>query len=188
MKKMTCTTLLALFLFAGCTTISEPKNPDDNLLYGNLSFNFSCIPNNYGIPESSVKLGGIEVKYQNIETKRSIIMTTNNKGEFMRKNVPSGTYILRSLKAKVQYGNSYEAVYEAKINNRDSYTYFVSVANSVINVGKIDLDISITDINYYTCNIRWNNDFDLTYEKFCTEHPYSAWLEKNWFTRLETAE
>lgn len=184
-------TLLCIgFVFASCVSIPEPSEKNSNLLYGNVSFNFSCIPNNYGIPESSTKLNGIDVKFKNVKTGKTLTMTTNSKGEFFKANVPGGTYILQNLKVKVNYGGGYEEEYLANFSkyNLDSAFYFVSVDNAVINLGKIDLDISITDIKYYSWSIRWNKDFDETYYKFCEEHPTSNWISKQWFTPLETAQ
>lgn len=180
--------LCSSLIFTGCSSIPEPKSAEDNLLYGNVNFNFSCIPNNYGIPASSTKKDGIEVNFQNIKTKRIIKMTTNNKGEFMRKNIPDGTYIMRSLKAKVNYGNGYESEYKAEFDRNSSNFYFVSLANSVINMGVIDLDITITDINYYSWRVEWDKDFSEAYYKFSAEHPNSTWLDKDWYSRMETAE
>lgn len=180
--------LCSSLIFTGCSSIPEPKTAEDNLLYGNVNFNFSCIPNNYGIPTSSTKKDGIEVNFQNIKTKRIIKMTTNHNGEFLRKNIPDGTYIMRSLKAKVNYGNGYESEYKAEFDRNSSNFYFVSLANSVINMGVIDLDISITDMNYYSCRVEWDKDFSEAYYKFSTEHPTSTWLDKDWYNRAETAE
>lgn len=179
--------LCASFIFSGCTSVPEPKNTEDSLLYGNVYFNFSCIPNNYGIPESSTKKDGIEVKFQNIKTKRLITMTTNYKGEFMRKNIPSGTYIIYSLKTKVTYGNGYEDEYEAKFDkNKTTNFHFMPLANSVVNLGTIDLNISITDINYYIWHVEWDKGFSDSYTKFCSEHENSGWINKNWYTRDES--
>lgn len=176
-------------LFASCASVPEPSEKNSNLLYGNVSFNFSCIPNNYGIPESSTKLNGIDVKFKNIKTGKTLTVTTNNKGEFFKANVARGTYILKSLNAKVDYGGGYAVDYGVDFKKmRESDFYFVSVDNVVINLGKIDLDISITDINYYNAYVRWNKDFDETYYKFCDEHPTSNWISKQWFTPRETAE
>lgn len=180
--------LCSSLIFTGCSSIPEPKTAEDNLLYGNVNFNFSCIPNNYGIPTSSTKKDGIEVNFQNIKTKRIIKMTTNHNGEFLRKNIPDGTYIMRSLKAKVNYGNGYESEYKAEFDRNSSNFYFVSLANSVINMGVIDLDISITDMNYYSWRVEWDKDFSEAYYKFSTEHPTSTWLDKDWYSRAETAE
>lgn len=180
--------LCSSLIFTGCSSIPEPKTAEDNLLYGNVNFNFSCIPNNYGIPTSSTKKDGIEVNFQNIKTKRIIKMTTNHNGEFLRKNIPDGTYIMRSLKAKVNYGNGYESEYKAEFDRNSSNFYFVSLANSVINMGVIDLDISITDMNYYSWRVEWDKDFSEAYYKFSTEHPTSTWLDKDWYNRAETAE
>ncbi len=181
--------LCSSLIFTGCTSIPEPKTAEDNLLYGNVYFNFSCIPNNYGIPTSSTKKDGIEVNFQNIKTKRIIKMVTNHKGEFIRKNIPDGTYIIHSLKAKVNYGNGYESEYEAKFDkNKTTNFHFISLANSVINMGVINLDISITDINYYSWRVEWDKDFSEAYYKFSTEHGDSSWLDKTWYTRMETIE
>lgn len=195
MKKSTIATMIATLclcasvIFTGCTSVPEPKNTEDNLLYGNVYFNFSCIPNNYGIPESSTKKDGIEVKFQNIKTKRIITMTTNYKGEFMRKNIPSGTYIIYSLKSKVNYGNGYEIVYEAKFDKyKTTNFHFMPLSNSVVNLGIIDLDISMNDINYYNWRVEWDKDFSDSYIKFCSEHENSGWINKNWYTRAESLE
>lgn len=40
--------LCSSLIFTGCASVPEPKTAEDNLLYGNVYFNFSCIPNNYG--------------------------------------------------------------------------------------------------------------------------------------------
>lgn len=191
LKTATSAALICFSLiFASCASIPEPSKKNSNLLYGNVSFNFTCIPNNYGIPESSEKSNGIEVKFKNVKTNKTITMTTNNKGEFYRTNVPEGTYVFKSLKAKVNYGGGYEAEYIADFckTPKESYFYFVSLGNVVMNLGKINLDISITDINYYSYYIRWDEDFDETYYNFCMEHPDSDWINKDWYTRKETTE
>lgn len=135
-------------IFTGCSSIPEPKSAEDNLLYGNVNFNFSCIPNNYGIPASSTKKDGIEVNY----------------------------------------GNGYESEYKAEFDRNSSNFYFVSLANSVINMGVIDLDITISDLNYYSYRVEWDKDFSEAYYKFSAEHPNSTWLDKDWYSRMETAE
>lgn len=195
MKKSTIATMIATLclcasvIFTGCTSVPEPKNTEDNLLYGNVYFNFSCIPNNYGIPESSTKKDGIEVKFQNIRTNRIITLTTNHKGEFMRKNIPDGTYTIHSMKAKVNYGNGYEDVYEAKLDKKKTMDFrFKPRANSVVNLGIINLNISITDIDYYNWSIEWNTDFSDAYTKFCSEHENSAWIDKDWYNSSESIE
>lgn len=114
-------------------------------------------------------------------------MTTNYKGEFMRKNIPSGTYIIYSLKTKVNYENGNEYEYEAKFNkNKTTNFHFMPLANSVVNLGTIDLNISITDINYYIWRVEWDKGFSDSYTNFCSEHENSGWINKNWYTRDES--
>ena len=56
MKKSILSILVAALFAAvlsSCASIPEPSEKDNNLIYGQLEFNFSCIPNNYDIPEKS---------------------------------------------------------------------------------------------------------------------------------------
>lgn len=55
-------------------------------------------------------------------------------------------------------------------------------------MGVINLDISITDINYYSWRVEWDKDFSEAYYKFTSEHGDSSWLNKTWYTRIETIE
>lgn len=184
--KILCSAVIAVSL-ASCASIPEPSEKKDNLLYGQVEFNFSCIPNNYGIPEASTEKGGIEVKFRNIKTNKTITMTTNYKGEFAKAGIPAGTYIIHSLKKKIKYASAYEAEYSATFDkNKTTNFHFKPVSNAVVNMGKISLDISITDIGYYRWSVNWGKGYDETYNNFASHYLESAWLDKEWLTPQET--
>ena len=184
--------LSTMMILSGCASIPEPSEKNDNLLYGNIAFNFTCAPNNWGIPEGNQRTDNIEIKFQNVKTKRIISMRSNSKGEFFKAGIPAGTYRIYSFSKtiKTQYG--FEDNYEVKFNpNKANSLYFISVANCVINLGKIDIDINIPSVGtqytwYYRYN--WDKEFDETYYLMSVEHTESGWLDKDWLTRAETLE
>lgn len=182
----------ALFaaVLSSCASIPEPSEKDNNLIYGQLEFNFSCIPNNYDIPEKSSEKSGIEVKFRNIKTNKIITMTTNSKGEFYHAGIPEGTYIIYSFKKTIKYGaGRYEADYSAVFDkNKTTNFHFIPVEGTVINLGKISLEISIKDIGYYSWRVDWDKDFEKTKRYFSEHQPNSPWLDKEWITRHESLE
>ncbi len=190
-KILKCLTMLVAmtFLFAGCASVPEPSDKNTSLLYGNVEFNFTCVPNNYGIPLSSTEKAGITVWFQNIKTKKIIKLTTNAKGEILRSNVPEGTYIIHSLSKTINYGAGYKAEYIAKFDQHKTTNFhFIPVDDSVVNLGLISLDISITDIGYYNWFVNWDYEFERVKANFLYLHRESGWLDKEWLTRRESLE
>ena len=184
--------LSTMMILSGCASIPEPSEKNDNLLYGNISFNFTCVPNNYGIPESNTRTDNIEIKFQNIKTKRIFSMRSNSKGEFFKAGIPAGTYRIYSFSKTITTSYGFEDCYEIKYDkNTSNSIYFISVSNCVMNLGKIKIHINIPSVGtQYTWNGRteWDLDFDNTYYLMSVEHPDSEWLDKDWLTRAETLE
>ena len=186
--KVLCSAVIAV-CFAGCASIPEPSEKYDNLLYGQVEFNFTCIPNNYQIPESSTEKYGIEVKFRNIKTNNTITMTTNSKGEFARAGIPEGTYIIQSFKKTIKYNAGYEMEFSATFDkNKTTNFHFTPISNTVVNMGLISLDFSITEIGYYSWNVNWGKGYEGTYETFFANHMESDWLDKEWITPKESLE
>ena len=125
-----------------------------------------------------------------IKTNKIITMTTNSKGEFYRAGMPEGTYIIYSFKKTIKYGaGRYEADYSAVFDkNKTTNFHFIPVEGTVINMGKISLEISIKDIGYYSWRVDWDKDFEKTKRYFSEHHPDSAWLDKEWITRHKSLE
>ena len=171
-----------------CASLPEPSEKNDCLVYGNVAFNFTAPPNNHGIPQKNVEKNRISVTFKNIKTKKRVTLYSNSNGEIIKTGIPEGTYIVSSLKKEVTYASGYKAVYEGIFDKNKTFFHFIPTENSVINLGVIDIEIIITDINYYRWQVSWNKDYEKARDVFRHEHPDSEWHRKTWLTPRESLE
>lgn len=186
-----CAAFAALLVFS-CASISEPTGKNNNLIYGNISFNFKCFPNNYGFPQDYSDKNGIEVILQNMNTDKTYILTSKSNGEFSKTGLPDGIYRIKRIKKeqKMEFG------YSVDIDiTRDDFPLlntfqFSPVENSAVNLGTLNLQINVTDIDpdkfTYDCKLGINNNYEQTYNIFADAHADSSWLDADWFTPQES--
>lgn len=179
-------TLLATILFS-CASLPEPSEKNNNLICGNIAYDFKCIPNKYGFPEKFTKTNGIEIQIQNLDTKKTYTMTSKSNGDFSKAGLSKGVYKIIKIKKELKLENGYEQLIEVDLRDKSWNTFeFIPMEYSVINLGKIILDIDVTsiDINYfyYKYSVSWNTGFDKVYNSFLDKNIESSWLNYKWLT------
>ena len=182
-----CAALVALAL-SGCASISEPAEKAETLLYGNIVYNFKCYPNNHGFPENDSKTNGIEIQIENLKTKKTYFINSKSNGEIIRQNLPEGVYRLKKIQRGFKVTNGWAD--DIVINLDDNSYRFAVNADTVTNLGQIDVNIDIVNIDVtqfsWQSNYSWNKDFDKTYNTYASNHIESSWLDKEWLNARES--
>lgn len=182
-----CAALVALAL-SGCASISEPAEKAETLLYGNIVYNFKCYPNNHGFPENDSKTNGIEIQIENLKTKKTYFINSKSNGEIIRQNLPEGVYRLKKIQRGFKVTNGWAD--DMVINLDDNSYRFAVNADTVTNLGQIDVNIDIVNIDVtqfsWQSNYSWNKDFDKTYNTYASNHIESSWLDKEWLNARES--
>ena len=182
-----CAALVALAL-SGCASISEPGEQNNSLLYGNIVYNFKCYPNNHGFPENDSKTNGIEIQIENLKTKKTYFINSKSNGEIIRQNLPEGVYCLKRIQRGFKVTNGWAD--DMKINFETNNYRFAINADTVTNLGQIDVNIDIVniDVTRFTWRPRviWDKDFDKAYNTYASNHIESSWLDKEWLNARES--
>lgn len=182
-----CAALIALS-FSGCASVSEPAEKAETLLYGNIVYNFKCYPNNHGFPENDSKTNGIEIQIQNLKTKKVYFINSKSNGEIIRRNLPEGVYRLKKIQRGFKVTNGWAD--DMVINLDDNSYRFAVNADTVTNLGQIDVNIDIVNIDVtqfsWQSNYSWNKDFDKAYNTYASNHIESSWLDKEWLNARES--
>lgn len=182
-----CAALVALAL-SGCASISEPAEKAETLLYGNIVYNFKCYPNNHGFPENDSKTNGIEIQIENLKTKKTYFINSKSNGEIIRQNLPEGVYRLKKIQRGFKVTNGWAD--DMVINLDDNSYRFAVNADTVTNLGQIDVNIDIVNIDVtqfsWQSNCSWNKDFDKAYNTYAANHIESPWLDKKWLNARES--
>lgn len=182
-----CAALIALS-FSGCASVSEPAEKAETLLYGNIVYNFKCYPNNHGFPENDSKTNGIEIQIENLKTKKTYFINSKSNGEIIRQNLPEGVYRLKKIQRGFKVTNGWAD--DMVINLDDNSYRFAVNADTVTNLGQIDVNIDIVNIDVtqfsWQSNYSWNKDFDKAYNTYASNHIESSWLDKEWLNARES--
>lgn len=182
-----CAALVALAL-SGCASISEPAEKAETLLYGNIVYNFKCYPNNHGFPENDSKTNGIEIQIENLKTKKTYFINSKSNGEIIRQNLPEGVYRLKKIQRGFKVTNGWAD--DIVVNLDDNSYRFAVNADTVTNLGQIDVNIDIVNIDVtqfsWQSNYSWNKDFDKAYNTYASNHIESSWLDKEWLNARES--
>lgn len=182
-----CAALVALS-FAGCASISESGEQTDSLLYGNIVFNFKCYPNNHGFPENDSKTNGIEIQIENLKTKKTYFINSKSNGEILRQKLPEGVYRIKKIQRGFKVVNGWADDIVIDFGNND-YRFAIN-ANTVTNLGQIDVNIEIVniDVTEFTCRSSYylNKDFSKAYNTYAGNHLESSWLDAEWLSPEES--
>lgn len=182
----------AALLVCSCASISEPTGKNNNLVYGNISFDFKCFPNNYGFPETYSDKNGIEVVVQNMNTDKTYILTSKSNGEISKTGLPDGIYRIKRIKKeqKMEFGYSVDIDLSRDDIPLLNTFQFSPVEDSAVNLGSLKLQINVKDIDpdkfTYNYELSIINNYEQTYNIFADAHADSSWQECDWFTPQES--
>ncbi|MBQ1629667.1 MAG: carboxypeptidase regulatory-like domain-containing protein [Treponema sp.] len=166
---------LAVWLFAGCASLPEPKSSDSNMLYGFARYKGLYVFGGTSKSVSSEKVNNIRIIVKNLDDGMTYSTKTNADGEFAIEGVTAGNYVVKYLGTEYRYdGKKWQIRYNVPTSEEGAR---FTVSNGVTNMGRIIVNLDTDSGEDY---VSWANDFEGVAQKFKQLHSESKWNDYTW--------